>query len=741
MKLNKRYVRSIRANLPFYIAASVLTMVTLLMFYLFYIAGTGINAYGDKFFSEYRLESATFTTYKEIPDDELPGIENKYSVTLEKEHFAGIEDGNMRIRVFAPNKKIDLYEIQDGHDLRSDSEVIISAGYAEENGVMPGDRIKIGGKEYTVAGTFLRPDYLYMVENESDDYKNVTSFFLAYMTENEFSSCFGTGSINNKVIYSDKTDETAFRRQINEDYFMSGYLAAANNKRITFVHEQADMFIMSSWFILVIFPMLTVALVCILLGRRIRAEQKLIGTLSALGYEKSKLMRHYSLFALIPGVAGGLLTSAAAIILSTPFGSLGLADYEPMKPEFNLPVWVAIAGIVIPALIYYIAALLRVRRLLSEDTVKLLAGQVGNDGKSRRILSRKKAPVRRKFAVRQLIGSPGRSFVIFLGIFLGAFIVAFAFSFIDSVKAVGAQAHSEFGSFRYEYILNSLKDGKPEKGEAVFALPYEDNQSRRFTLMGLDNNAKLWNKTLTSGETADTENGFYITTLFEEIFGVHKGDSFTFRSIATLDEKTVRIDGVIKNGYQSYILTSREKAAEISGLDSECYNAVLSDEVLDYKSDEITEIISDKTYETQMDNMMTSMGGLIYAFMIIGMIVCIASLYATINTMISENSHNISMLKVLGYENRRINSMILSSNHLLLIPGIVFGIAAAYGVMAWYCAEFVAIESIIIPATLYPQSIFYTTLITAASYFISLLLLRRKVDRTDMIEALKDGRE
>lgn len=50
MKLNKRYFRSIRANLPFYIAASILTMVTLLMFYLFYIAGTGINAYGDKFF-------------------------------------------------------------------------------------------------------------------------------------------------------------------------------------------------------------------------------------------------------------------------------------------------------------------------------------------------------------------------------------------------------------------------------------------------------------------------------------------------------------------------------------------------------------------------------------------------------------------------------------------------------------------------------------------------------------------
>ena len=741
MILNKRYTRNIKANLPFYAAATVLTMVTLLMFYLFYIAGTGIHAFGDTFFSRYKLESATFSTYKEIPDEELVSLEKQYDVTLEKEHFVGVDDGEVRVRVFMPNRKIDLYEIQEGKEPGADDEVLISAGYAVENGVRPGDAVSIGGRTYTVAGTFLRPDYLYMVENESDDYKNVTSFFLAYMTENEFTERFGGGSIQNKVIYGERTDETAFRKRIDSDYFMSGYLGSDHNLRVTFVYEQADMFIMSSWFILVIFPLLTVALVCILLGRRIRSEQKLIGTLSALGYTKAGLMRHYSLFALIPGVIGGLLTSVAALILAKPFGSLGLADYEPMKPDFRLPVWVAVAGVVIPALIYYIAAMVRVHRLLRADTVRLLAGQVGNDAGGRRVLARKRVPVRRKFALRQIVGSPGRSFVIFLGIFLGAMIVAFAFSFLDSVRAVGEEAHGEFGSFKYEYILNSLKEGKPEDGEAVFALPYEDPQSRRFTLMGLDRDAKLWNKTMTDGKQADTENGFYITTLFEKIFDVHKGESFTFRSIATLEEKTVRIDGVIKNGYQSYLLTSRRAVADIVGVDGEYYNAVLADRSLDYPGQEITEVISDKTYETQMDNMMTSMGGLIYAFMGIGMIVCIASLFATINTMISENSHNISMLKVLGYENRRINSMILSSNHLLLIPGIALGIACAYGVMAWYCAEFVEVEKIIIPATLNSQSILYTALITVASYILALLLLRRKVDRTDMIEALKDGRE
>ena len=460
-----------------------------------------------------------------------------------------------------------------------------------------------------------------------------------------------------------------------------------------------------------------------------------------MGYEKRQLMTHYSLFAVIPGILGGLLTSAAALLLAEPFGSLGLADYEPMTPDFTLPLWVAAAGVVIPTLIYFTAAMLRVRRLLREDTVRLLAGQVGSDSRTRRLLSRRKLPVARKFALRQLAGNPGRSFVIFLGIFLGAMIVAFAFSFIDSVKAVGDQAHDEFGSFRYEYILSSLEAGDPETGEAVLILPFEDGEARRFSVMGMDPETSLWNLTTVDGERADLRREWYISTLCEDIFDIHAGDSFTFRGIGDLEEHTVVVEGVIRNGYQSYLVTDREKAAALADLAADSYNAVLADRALPYESREVTEIISDETYKTQMENMLISMGGLIYAFMVIGVIVCVAALYATVNTMLSENRHNISMLKVLGFENRRINAMILSSNHWLLLPGIVLGIVVAWGVMAWYCAVFVEVERIMIPATLRPLSILWTVLITVAAYALSLWLLRRKVDRTDMIEALKDNRE
>ena len=82
MTLNKRYLRNIKENLSFYIASSVLTVVALLLFYLFYIAGSGIKKYGDEFFEKYNLEDATFTTYLEIPDEKNSDIESRYNTTM-----------------------------------------------------------------------------------------------------------------------------------------------------------------------------------------------------------------------------------------------------------------------------------------------------------------------------------------------------------------------------------------------------------------------------------------------------------------------------------------------------------------------------------------------------------------------------------------------------------------------------------------------------------------------------------
>ena len=69
--------------------------------------------------------------------------------------------------------KSTLYEVTQGKDVANDDEIVISEGYAVENSIKIGGSMKIGDKEYTVAGFMQRPDYLYMLESEDDSYKNV----------------------------------------------------------------------------------------------------------------------------------------------------------------------------------------------------------------------------------------------------------------------------------------------------------------------------------------------------------------------------------------------------------------------------------------------------------------------------------------------------------------------------------------------------------------------------------------
>lgn len=739
MKLNKRYLRNIKSNLSFYIASTVLTMVTLLLFYLFYIAGTGIDEYGEKFFEEHNREDASLTTYVDIPKEDISKLEKTYGLIMEKEQYANVDEKDYTARIFSRNKKIDLCEITAGHDITSNDEILISEGYAANMNVQLGDTLVIGDREYTVCGYFLRPDYLYMLENTSDSYKNITSFFLAYLSEEEFSR-FQEPACSYKVIYETDSDEMGFRKYVNETYITRTYVSADENARITFVHEQADTFILMAWVMLVLLPFITVSLISIIIGRKVKNEQKMIGTLSALGYKKSTLMWHYTWLAVIPGLFGGILTAVAAVILAQPYGSLGLADYEPMKANFSLPVGIAVLGVLIPSVIYMLAALLKVRKLLKNDTVILLNGSAGEKRKTNRVLYHMDGKIQVKFALRSLVGNPGRTFVVFLGIFLGAMIVSVGYEFIDSIKEIGRSASSELGDFSYEYILNQIGTGTPEEGEPMIMAAFETDQSS-FSVLGADENGTLFNLNTEDGR-ADLSKGWYISSLCAYLYDLDVGDTLSFRSITNLEEYSVTISGIIQNNYQKYIISDRRTAAELLGWEhGDCYNVLLTDKKADLDDNIISNTISGTTMKDQMNTILDEMNALIYALIIIGAIICIAALYVSINMMVTENRNTISMLKVLGYQDKRIDRMVLHVNHILLPFGIAAGILVSYLSMEWYFLTFADTEGMLIPATIRPLSIVLTVIIVCLCYFCSLFLVRRKVSKVDMVESLKDNRE
>ena len=68
----------------------------------------------------------------------------------------------------------------------------------------------------------------------------------------------------------------------------------------------------------------------------------------------------------------------------------------------------------------------------------------------------------------------------------------------------------EFGTFKYEYILNTIQDDEPENGDG-----------KRFSLMGVDMDCERWNLTDSdTGSRADIEDGWYMSSLCAKMFGV-----------------------------------------------------------------------------------------------------------------------------------------------------------------------------------------------------------------------------
>lgn len=740
MKLRRRYIRNIRQNLSFYIASTVLTMAALFLFFLFHIAGNAILNFADDFFEKQKLEDAHFTTYIPIPESDVEEMEEEYGITLEVQSYINIDTDGTTARVFQKTRKVDLYDVTEGENADEKGEVILSEGYAVNMDISIGDQIRIGEEDYTVTGFFQRPDYLYMLENEDDSYKNISTFFLAYMSEKDFAEL---GEMNCQyLVRYNGNDDADFRRAVNEKYHMYSYTAAEENQRIVMVRSQAEMFLIMSWMLLCILPLVAVALICIIISRKVKTEQQMIGTLSAMGYTRAQLAWHYAGFAAIPGIIGGVLTSVITAAVVQPYGELGLTDYEPMRISCSLSWYVAVLGIVIPTVMYILAALLSVRRLLRQNTVLLLSGSADEGRrKLRRVLAGRKLSFRVKFAVRSLIGSPARSFVVFLGIFLGSFIMLTGFSIYDSARHMADTVQEAAGEYEYQYVLGELLYEDPYGGELILAAPVEDEKGDALTVMGTDNEQSLLNLTDKEGQEISTKDGYYITSLTAYLCGWETGDRVTLYNPLSLEQIRIRISGIVENDTAQIIYTSRANAAEMTGVDKNAGNMIISEERLDIPENIVESESRKSDLREQVDTIIDQTSYMIDTMVGLGIMICIASVYVAVNMLVSENRRNISMLKVLGYPDRKIGRIVLGSNHVFLPLGILMSLPAAYAFCGLFFRMFADMMGMLVSPYLELKSCIMAAVLTAGSYLASMHFVGWKTRKVDAAECLKAQRE
>ena len=209
----------------------------------------------------------------------------------------------------------------------------------------------------------------------------------------------------------------------------------------------------------------------------------------------------------------------------------------------------------------------------------------------------------------------------------------------------------------------------------------------------------------------------------------------------TLEETEITVSGIIDNDMQNAVFADKARVAKLLGIDESISNVIMSDVPLEIPEQKLIQTIKKSDAKEQFQNMTNHMNAMIYFIIGIGAVICVASIYVAVNMLVAENRANISMLKVLGYDDKNINQIVLRINHILVPIGFLLGIPAVFALSNWFMMFLAGFIGMLPKTYIAPESLLYTAVLIGISYFGSLFLLRRKVSKVDMVESLKGNRE
>lgn len=744
MTLNKRYKRNVRGNLSFYLSIVLLTaLVTCL--HVSFESSYGVQQESfDELLSEANLEDAEFVTM--MPLEDIDEIEKDHDVTLERQDYIDLDvDGSdAELRLFSDGNEINRIRVQEGEALSGDDDILLNGLFMERHGIEIGDSIRIAGKDYTVCGTVIRTDYLFCLKNVTDTFSDSDMFGIGVVRSSVFEEYDDAEKATVYAVrYGEDTDVSEFRRSVNEEYGMLSYLSIDNNTRI---QSPIDQFNELKYTVNTILPttmLFMVVLISVVLGRKIKNERKMIGVLNALGYRRIELALHYSLFGAIPALLGGILGSVAAYPLLGYLSAVLVEDkMEVFYEVTSISPESAVVAIVLPVIAYTIAVFVTALINMRGSAIEMIKGLAGK-GKKRYGLRKSKLSFRTKYKIRAIFGHFPRTMLVVFGIALGGVLVAFTFSCVDSISRYVNESVYATGDFEYEYFLKNPGNGTPDNGSAVTGASFEvkDNPDL-ITMMGLDEDTLLKVED-EDGNKIELEDGkYYISQMSSYAYGLKKGDIITLVNISDLEEYEIEISGVFVNGSQSLIVSDRDTVNELLGLPEGTYNMVMSRDSIDYKDSELLREVSKKSLAESLDKTINQgMHDMLMPISVIAIVISVITTYLMVNILLNESTAVVSMLKVLGYRDREINSVVTNIYHALLPIGIALGILGGVWFNKMNFDTQAAKYNSYIESVVSVKSVIICIVITLGSYVLSMMLLGRKVRNVEMTESLKDNRE
>ena len=549
------------------------------------------------------------------------------------------------------------------------------------------------------------------------------------------------GTVFYSVRYKDQSLEKDFRKTVYEKYQTIEYLERSANSRISLMYREADDLSAEFSLYCPIIMIVVIAVIAMVLARTVRREGKTIGTLMALGYRKSELIRHYMAYGMIPAVAGDILGVLFCIPFSRMFCGFFFGDAEYIAYEVKIPWGLLAVALLLPLVVYGLVSYLVLCGVLKVEIIPLLKGI--HQEKTSRILNGSQAKLGVIYNIRTVCVNRFRSITLVIGIAVATLCIVLGGAFQDAYADLleNKVPYAMLGG-QYEYGFNTYQsDGNPYGGDAVFDVSFGAKaDDSRFNLIGFDDENQFADLCSEDGEPLSGKK-YYMTSAAAVRYGIAAGDTFCFYNTVTLEETEVVIDGIVKNDILSLVLTGKENAAAILERPADEYNVIISREKLAIPGELLKKSSSLQDYRDMVEHLSSTAGIVLKLLKVLGVCICILIVVMICGMITEESSRNISMLEILGYRDREVRSFVLSSGHLLVPVGFVIGVPLGY--LTAYSMVLASAQSSGMRMSLLvrAETILAAFVFVLVAYILALALSGRKIHRVDMAESLKNVEE
>ncbi|TVY09481.1 ABC transporter permease [Paenibacillus cremeus] len=752
MVLNNKIRRTMLENKSLYFGSFALIVISCLLYTMLNLLLVNLEGTKASFESKYVQEDASFVTDKKLT--RIPELEAQFNVSLEEGGSFDYAPGQGNtLRIFAKTRKVNRYAVIEGSRL-SGGDLLLDPAYAKANHIQIGDSLSVGGKAFKVSGSMSLPNYIYPLQSDGDIVNDPAHFGIAVMSRSDFDLLHKGGSFYSVKVRgnTEAADRgsvqsvlAAFREEVRkQNVLIVRWTSTEDNLRVTFVNAKiASMKQMSSSL-----PVAILLLTCILTGivlwRMLRREFVIVGTLYALGYRRSEIVRHYLKYPFAIAVAGGVAGTLLGALAFRPMLAFMLTYFNmPLDTASFLGGHLAIS-VLLPVVFLGISGYFVIRKALRRSPVELMRG----GGEERRIgfLERRVKldglKFTTKFKIRDQLRSIPRSVFLLLGVALATMLLLLGFTMKSSIDFLLKQSFDQAYKYKYQYMYRALQQGKPAQGEAFSELLFtlKSDAKQGITVFGVSPSTRYLSFKDMKGNPLSMNQVVVTKALADKL---HLKDKDTIEVIGKLDSKpyTFVIDSIADTHVGAYLYMPLSLLNEKVGFPADSYFGLWSEAPIRIPDSQLLSTTTTDEIKQALDSMLkplqASMGTIAFLSFLIGLIV----IYVVTSLIIEENKDNIALMKVLGYRNKEMYALILGGSSWMVVAGYVLGVPLLRLSLGALYQSATSSMNLTLPVTMDYRYVIIGFVIIYLTYELSKLLNKKKLARIPMTEALKSRAE